>query len=89
MAIRGMTVNVFPVVAAAKTEGGYRMVSFFNHTNRDLNLTIEGRSVKLPAKTFLETKLNQAFTWSYGDNSSATERVPDGASGLDVVFRNE
>jgi hypothetical protein len=82
-----MMVNVFPVVAAEKAEGGYRAVGFFNHTNRDLELSIEGRSVKLPAKTYLEAKVAQTFTWGYGDRSAVRERVPEGAAGLDVVFR--
>jgi hypothetical protein len=82
-----MMVNVFPVVSAGKTGGGYRTVGFFNHTISDINLTIEGRTVKLPAKMYLEAKLAQTFTWSYGDRPAGPERVPDGAAGLDVVFR--
>ncbi len=80
-------VNVFPVVSAEKAGGGYRTVGFFNHTISDINLTIEGRTVKLPAKMYLEAKLAQTFTWGYGDRPAASERVPDGAAGLDVVFR--
>jgi hypothetical protein len=80
-------VNVFPVVATENAVRGYRTVGFFNHTSRDVDLSIEGRSVKLPAKTYLEAKLAQTFTWGYGDRPTVREHVPDGAQGLDVVFR--
>lgn len=82
-----LTVEVFPVAALEKKVEGYRTVTFYNHTARDLSLTIEGKAVKLPAKTYLETKLAQAFKWGYGDRPTGSECVPDGAAGLEVVFR--
>jgi hypothetical protein len=82
------SVNMFPVISAEKATDGYRVVGFFNHSNRDHNLTIEGRTVKLPAKSYLEAKLGQTFTWGYGDRPVVRERVPDGAVGLDVVIRD-
>ncbi|MBA4188397.1 MAG: hypothetical protein C0467_10370 [Planctomycetaceae bacterium] len=66
---------------------GYKTVGFFNHTGRDVSLTIEGRAVNLPAKTYLYAKLAPTFTWGHGENSPVREAVPAGASGLDVVFR--
>jgi hypothetical protein len=82
-----MTVDVFPVVAMEKAREGYRVVTFFNHTSSDISLNIEGKSVKLPSKTYLNAKLGPAFTWCYGDRPSARERIPDTADGLDIVFR--
>jgi hypothetical protein len=78
----------FPVARAGSTPlgPGYRTVTFFNHTQQELQLTIEGRSVKLPSKTYLEAKLGPSFTWSYGDKPALKETIPDGAAGLDVVF---
>jgi hypothetical protein len=84
---REMTVSVFPASSTERIGGVYRAVSFYNHTERDLNLTIEGRAVKLPAKTYLNAKLGATFTWSQGDRAAVRETVPEGASGLDVVFR--
>lgn len=83
------TVNVFPAQAARGEEAGngYKTVGFYNHTARDVNLTIEGRAVKLPAKTYLYAKLGPTFTWGHGDNALVREAVPAGASGVDVVFR--
>ena len=82
-----MSVDVFPVAALDKKVEGYRTVTFFNHTNREVSLTIEGKSVKLPAKSYVESKLAQSFKWGYGERPAGSEQVPDGAAGLDVVFR--
>ena len=85
---REMKVEVFPSVSADKAQTPYASVTYFNHTNRELDLTIEGRQVKLPAKTYLEAKLAQSFTWSQGERPATREAVPAGASGLDIVFRD-
>ncbi len=82
-----MSVEVFPVAALDKKLEGYRTVTFFNHTNRELSLSIEGKSVTLPAKSYVESKLAQSFKWGYGERPAGRELVPDGAAGLDVVFR--
>jgi hypothetical protein len=87
-AARDLTVNVFPVKGEALIGTGYRTVGFFNHTARDLALTIEGRAVKLPARSYLHAQLAATFTWGHGDRPSARETVPDGAGGVDVVFRD-
>jgi hypothetical protein len=81
-------VSVFPATGTEKVTGGYRTVGFYNHTARDLTLTIEGRTVKLPAKTYLHAQLAPTFTWSHGDRAATRETVPAGAGGVDVVFRD-
>jgi hypothetical protein len=81
------SVSVFPASGEVALNG-YRTVGFYNHTDRDLNLTIEGRAVKLPAKTYLHAKLGPSFTWGVGDRPAARETVPENAAGLDVVFRD-
>jgi hypothetical protein len=79
-------VSVFPAAGAAPATG-LRKVGFYNHTDRDLSLTIEGRAVTLPAKTYLHAHLPASFTWRHGDRPAATETVPADASGVDVLFR--
>lgn len=83
-----IAVKQYPVAARGNSvpAGNYRAVTFFNHTSQELRLTIEGRSVKLPARSYVETKLSPSFTWSYDDHAATRERVPNDASGLDVVF---
>jgi len=87
-AVSGPTVSVFPARDAEAPTPGYRTVGFYNHTSRDIALTIEGRRVRLPAKTYLHAQLGESFTWSHSDRPAARETVPDGAGGVDVVFRN-
>lgn len=84
---REMTVNVVPAKGTEQVLGGYRNVNFYNYTARELSLTIEGQTVKLPAKNYVNTKLAATFTWSHGDRAAVRETVPTGSSGVDVVFR--
>lgn len=83
-----VSVSVFPANGSTPARGGYRTVGFYNHTDRDLSLTIEGRAVKLPGKSYLHAKLGPTFTWSHGTTAAMRETVPDGATGIDVVFRD-
>ena len=84
---REMSVNIFPATGGEKLTTGYRIVGFYNHTTSDLTLTIEDRVVKLPAKTYLHAQLAPTFTWGHSDRASTRETVPEGAGGVDVVFR--
>ncbi|AWM37486.1 hypothetical protein GobsT_45430 [Gemmata obscuriglobus] len=81
-----LKVSVFPATGTAGANG-LRKVGFYNHTDRDLALTIEGQAVKLPAKTYLHAQLPRTFTWKHSDQPVTKETVPTDASGLDVVFR--
>jgi len=77
-------VQVFSASGAAS--GALHKVGFYNHTDRDLDLVIEGKSVKLPKKSYLHAELPAKFTWkSAGAEANATT-VPDGAAGVDVLF---
>ena len=86
--VSGLRVSVFPAKGAEVPAFGYRAVGFYNHTNRDLALTIEGRAVKLPARSYLHAQLAPSFTWSHGERPANRETVPAGAGGVDVVFRD-
>jgi hypothetical protein len=83
-----LAVSVFPASGPQRVMAGYRTVGFYNHTTRDLTLTIEGRVVKLPAKSYLHAQLAPIFTWGHSEQPAVRETVPDGAAGLDVVFRD-
>ena len=85
IAARGMSVEVF--AAAGSVAGPTRKVGFFNHTNADIELAIEGRAVTLPRKTYIHAELPPTFKWKHGENAAETATVPTGAAGLDVVFR--
>jgi hypothetical protein len=73
--------------AAGTAAGNLRKVGFFNHTGRDLDLVIEGRSVKLPKKSYLNAELPTKFTWKAAGNDAVATTVPTGAAGVDVLFK--
>lgn len=85
----GPKVSIFPAASTAATAAATRKVGFFNHTVADLELVIEGKAVKLPRKTYLHAEVPPTFTWKHGAGSPQTATVPEGAAGLDVVFRDE
>src|SRR6185312_3885769 len=69
-AARELKVSVFPA-SGSVTATGLRKVGFYNHTNRDLSLTIEGKTVTLPAMTYLHAQLPPQFTWKCADKPAA------------------
>jgi hypothetical protein len=85
LAAGGVKVSVFPATGAAA--GPLRKVGFYNHTKRDLALTIEGRAVTLPAKSYLFAHLPPSFSWTCAGKPAATQTVPADAAGLDVLIR--
>ncbi len=81
-----LKVQVFPA-AGVPVIGALRKVGFYNHTARDIALTIEGQSVKLPAKSYLFAQLPSTFSWVCAGKSFVKETIPDDATGLDVLIR--
>ena len=83
---RELKVSVFPA-SGVLAVNGLRKVGFYNHTDRDLSLTIEGKAVMLPGKTYILAQLPVTFTWKHGDKPAAKQTVPADATGIDVLFR--
>lgn len=85
-----------PLTGAIKTQvfaasggavsGTLRKVGFFNHSDRDLDLVIEGKAVTLPKKSFLHAQLPVKFTWKAAGGDSVSTTVPETATGVDVLF---
>jgi hypothetical protein len=80
-------VKVQVFAAAGSVSGQLRKVGFFNHTNRDLELVIAGKAVKLPKKSYLTAELPVKFTWKHSGGAAETATVPEGAAGLDLLFQ--
>lgn len=79
-------VDVFPrdgkdVVSAT------RGVTFVNKSDRDILLTVDGKTTTLPSKTVLKADVPAAFKWQIGGGPERSEKVPDGSPGVDVVIR--
>lgn len=81
-----ITVQVFTATGAIANPN-VRKVGFYNHTGRDIDLVIEGKAVTLPKKTFIHADVPPAFRWKYADQPTRNATIPDGAAGLDVLFR--
>lgn len=81
-----LRVKVF-VASGAAGRPGLSKIGFYNHTESDIALVIEGRAVTLPRKTFIHAEVPATFRWKYADEPERTATVPAGAVGLDVLFR--
>jgi hypothetical protein len=81
-------VKVQVYTAAGQTTAALRKIGFFNHTDRDLDLVIEGKSVKLPKKSYLNAELPAKFTWKHSGGPAESAIVPGSAAGLDVLFKD-
>ena len=81
-------VRVFTATGALRAAATKR-IGFFNHTNRDIDLVIEGRAVKLPRKTYIHAEVPPTFTWQHSGNPAKPTTVPADSPGLDVLFREQ
>lgn len=64
-----------------------RGVTFVNKSDRDILLTVDGKTTTLPSKTVLKADVPVAFKWQIGGGPERSEKVPDGSPGVDVVIR--
>ena len=81
-----LNVRVIPVAGTSAGMGatnGLRKIGFYNHTKRDLALTIDGKAVTLPAMSYLHAQLPPTFTWKCADKPAAKETVD--VSGMHVL----
>jgi hypothetical protein len=73
--------------AGAPVSGGRVAVGFFNHGDRELVLEIDGRTVKLGSRYYLQLKLQREFSWRENQGAARTTKVPAEADGVEIVFR--
>lgn len=80
-------VDVFPVDGTPPPgPKAKRTVGFFNHTDRDLMLTVEGDTVMLPRRHYVTAEVPATFVWKMDGDERRTE-VPAAAPGVEVVIR--
>lgn len=79
-------VRVFTATGALRAAATKR-IGFFNHTDRDIDLVIEGRAVTLPRKTYIHAEVPPTFTWQHSGNPAKPTTVPADSPGLDVLFK--
>ncbi|WP_020468938.1 hypothetical protein [Zavarzinella formosa] len=62
-------------------------VGIFNHSDREMELEINGESVKLPADQYVTLRMPRTFTWAVKGQTAKEVKVPADADGLEIVFR--
>ncbi len=65
---------------------GYRRLRFYNYTDQELHLEIDGQQVKLPARSMLPAWAGPVVRWRY-HSETRTETLGPQVRGLDVIFR--
>ena len=80
--------DVIPVDGPAPaTPSAKRSVGFFNHTDRDLQLTVEGQTITLPKRHSVTADVPAKFTWTLEGNLEQITEIPLAAPGVEVVIR--
>jgi hypothetical protein len=82
----------FDVVLVAAAEGsqptgGKIGVGFFNHSERDIVLEIDGRTLKLGSRYYVQIKMPREFSWREKGGPARKAKVPAEADGVEIVFR--
>jgi hypothetical protein len=62
-------------------------VGFFNHSDRDLVLEVNGETLKLPSEQYVTLRLKRTFSWAEKGQKATDVAVPPDADGLEIVFR--
>jgi hypothetical protein len=62
-------------------------VGFFNHSDREILLEVNGESVKLPSEQYVTLRLPRTFKWSEKGQKGTDVTVPADADGIEIVFR--
>jgi hypothetical protein len=62
-------------------------VGFFNHSDRDLELEVNGEPLKLPSEQYVTLRLKRTFTWAEKGKKGTEVAVPPDADGIEIVFR--
>ncbi|MFO0850065.1 MAG: hypothetical protein U0871_16145 [Gemmataceae bacterium] len=80
--------DMYPVDGPAPASPtAQRTVGFFNQSNRDVKLTVEGQSVTLPRGHQVSAVVPGGFKWKLDGGPEQKTDVPTAAPGLDVVIR--
>lgn len=80
--------EVVPVSGAAPASPtALRTVGVFNHSDRDVTLTVEGETVTLPKRTYLTAAVPRTFTWKLDGGDAQSTEVPAASPGVEIVIR--
>ena len=86
---KSVSVDEFLIPAERKRSEtpGEVKVGIFNHSEREMELVINGETVKLPADQYVTLRMPRTFTWAVKGKEPKEVRVPADSDGLEIVFR--
>ena len=79
--------EVVPVAGVGPAAGALRSVGVFNHTDRDVTLTVEGETVTLPKRSYVTASVPRKFAWKLDAGAPQATEVPAGSPGVEIVLR--
>jgi hypothetical protein len=62
-------------------------VGFFNHSDREIQLDVNGEAVRLPTEQYVTLRLPRTFKWAEKGQKGTDVVVPPTADGIEIVFR--
>src|SRR5262245_34768698 len=62
-------------------------VGFFNHSERTIELQVNGEAVQVPSEQYVTLRLPRTFTWAEKGQKAADVVVPPDSDGVEIVFR--
>ena len=81
--------DAYPVVArAAEAKAGKRFtVGFWNLSNADVELKVDGQTRRIPRGQKWTVDLPREFRWEVTGRGQNRETVPENEAGLEIVLR--
>src|SRR5262249_28554063 len=81
-------VDLYPVDGTPSTPPkARRKVGFFNHTDRDVRVTVEGETLVLRRRHYVSAEVPARFVWKLDNDEERQTDVPITAPGVEVVIR--
>jgi hypothetical protein len=62
-------------------------VGFFNHSDREIQLEVNGEAVRLPSEQYVTLRLPRTFKWAEKGQKGTDVAVPPDSDGIEIVFR--
>lgn len=78
---------VVPADEKSSKPGPQVRVGFFNHSERQILLEVNGEQLKIPSGQYVTLRLPRTFVWAEKDRKARDVVVPPDADGIEIVFR--
>ena len=81
-------ITMLPVESNGKqvVDGKWK-IGFYNYSDRDLNLVIDGTTMTLPSKNSLSVSVGKTFTWRVGTAPDETTIIANDSAGWEIVIK--